>query len=135
MLRSWLLFAAAAFAHGVRVAPSMMPRAPTCAICMTDLALELPTTSATDDAVEDWSTWLMKARYARLRDIARSISIRRTVDEAELALKLQRSVLRILARAASIAGWHTKGRRWLTSARKASYEKRPMSMSLSSSQR
>lgn len=88
MLRSWLLFAAAAFAHGVRVAPSMMPRAPTCAICMTDLALELPTTSATDDAVEDWSTWLMKARYARLRDIARSISIRRTVDEAELALKL-----------------------------------------------
>jgi len=40
------------------------------------------------DGKEDWSAWLTRPRYARLRDIALSISVRRTVDEAELALKL-----------------------------------------------
>ena len=39
---------------------------------------------------EDWSFWLSRPRYARLRDIALSITVRRTVNEAELALKLAR---------------------------------------------
>ena len=39
---------------------------------------------------EDWSVWLRRPRAARLRDIALSISVRRTVDEAELALKLSK---------------------------------------------
>jgi len=47
----------------------------------------VPEQSASSSS-EDWSVWLRKARYARLRDIALSISVRRTVDEAELALKL-----------------------------------------------
>lgn len=37
---------------------------------------------------EDWSGFLLRERYAKLRDIALTISVRRTVDEAELALKL-----------------------------------------------
>ena len=37
---------------------------------------------------EDWSGFLMRERYAKLRDIALSISVRRTIDEAELALQL-----------------------------------------------
>ena len=39
-------------------------------------------------AGEDWSGFLMRERYAKLRDISLSISVRRTIDEAELALKL-----------------------------------------------
>lgn len=37
---------------------------------------------------DDWQNWLQRARYARLREIALSISVRRTVEEAELAVKL-----------------------------------------------
>jgi hypothetical protein len=48
--------------------------------------------SSSDGGVgeEDWSFWLSRPRYARLRDIALSITVRRTVNEAELALKLAR---------------------------------------------
>ena len=38
--------------------------------------------------VADWSSFLVLQRYERLRDIALSIRVRRTVDEAEFALKL-----------------------------------------------
>ena len=37
---------------------------------------------------EDWSGFLLRERYVKLRDIALTISVRRTIDEAELALKL-----------------------------------------------
>jgi len=47
-----------------------------------------PSSSSSSSSSEDWSVWLRQTRYARLRDIALSISVRRTVDEAELALKL-----------------------------------------------
>jgi hypothetical protein len=39
---------------------------------------------------DDWSVFLQRERHERLRDIALGISVRRTVDEAELALKLAR---------------------------------------------
>ena len=39
-------------------------------------------------ASEDWSGFLLRERYTKLRDIALTISVRRTIDEAELALKL-----------------------------------------------
>ena len=37
---------------------------------------------------DDWSSYLRRQRYERLRDIALSISVRRTVDEAEVSLYL-----------------------------------------------
>ena len=37
---------------------------------------------------DDWSEYLLRERHERLRDLALSISVRRTVDEAELGLRL-----------------------------------------------
>jgi hypothetical protein len=38
---------------------------------------------------EDWAEYLTRGRAAKLRDIALSIRLRRTIEEAELALKLE----------------------------------------------
>ena len=75
-------------ARGGAWAPSWAPtpRRPAPAVHMVETAaLQL---DADAETVQDWSWWLQRPRYPELRDIALSISVRRTVDEAELAVKL-----------------------------------------------
>jgi len=101
MAHALALLAAASLVPPPRPAPGHLRAADTSVAAriaaVPRCALESVGTAVADDpSVEpvvepredEWDAWLLRERHARLQKIALSISVRRTVDEAELGLRL-----------------------------------------------